>query len=85
MKDYYDNHQHEFNFKIGDLVKIFVRDMDGDHPKLNPYFEGPYSIIGFDNGQLTVHLEEYNCPEGREPQTRFIHCSRLMPYSHSTQ
>ena len=77
MKKYYDKNRAPHEFSIGDIVKLYIKDMTKAHKSILPYWDGPYKIIGWpDPKGVTMEVVEY--PDGQD--IKIVNIQNVEPY-----
>ena len=77
MKAHADQQREKHPYKVGDIVKYYIRDEHKTDPKLKPVWVGPYRIEKFIRGGPAVQLRRV---DKQINDTRIAHCSKLKRY-----
>ena len=77
MKRDYDRRHASRIFRIGDLVKLYIKDQTSALKTIKPYWDAPYRIVGFpDPHGPTMNVVKY--PDGTE--IKIVHQKNVEPY-----
>ena len=77
MKKHYDKTRAPHEFKVGDIVKIYTKDITKAHKSILPYWRAPYKIINFPDPEgVTMEVVEY--PNGEDIEA--VHVNNVEPY-----
>ena len=81
MKKHYDKSHAPHTFSVGDIVKIYTKDITKAHKSIIPYWRAPYRIVRFpDPNGVTMEVVEY--PSGNEEtETEIVHVNNVEPYN----
>ena len=78
MKRYYDKTRIRPDFAVGDIVKIYTKDITKAHKSILPYWRAPYKIVRFpDPNGVTMEVVEY--PNGQEIEV--VHVNNVELYN----